>query len=175
MKRTETARLSAEPMTEIHLPGLLRLFQDERVTPTLTATGKPLSKAEVMQMVKKSEAHWDAHRWGPWAFLEKETGDFVGRGGLRAVILEGRETVEVGYALLPAFWGRGFATEMVRESVRVGFEVLGLPELVAYTLETNFASQNVLQKAGFVFDKPITHAGLPHFLYRQINSMKEQK
>ena len=126
-------------------------------------------------MVEKSQAHWAAHGWGPWAFLNKETGGFVGRGGLRAVVLEGHETVEVGYALLPEFWGRGFATEMARESVRVAFAVLGLPELVAYTLETNFASQNVLRKAGFVFDKSITHAGLPHFLYRQINPVKEQK
>lgn len=168
----ETARLRGEPLVATHLPGLLQLFQDERVTPTLTATGKPLSDADVENMVLTAADHWEKHGWGPWVFLEKETGAFVGRGGLRACVIEECETVEVGYALLPDYWGRGLATEMARKSVDVAFSTLNLPALVCFTLTTNFASQRVMQKAGFVFDKPIIYANLPHLLFRLNNPAK---
>ena len=165
----ETSRLRGEPLTAAHLPGLFRLFQDTRVTPTLTATGKPLSDADVENMTQTAADHWGKHGWGPWAFLDKETGAFVGRGGLRACVIEGHDAVEVGYALLPAYWGRGLATEMAHKSVDVAFSTLNLPDLACFTLTHNFASQRVMQKVGFVFDKPITYANLPHLLYRQSN------
>ncbi len=171
----ETERLRGEPLGAVHLPGLLQLFQNPRVTPTLTATGKPLPTADVEKMVQTANAHWQTHGWGPWALLDKKTGAFIGRGGLRACVIEGRETVEVGYALMPEWRGQGLATEIARMSVRVAFDTLNLPELVGFTLTTNFASQNVLQKAGFVFDHPFEYAGLPHLLYRQTNPAKKDK
>ena len=171
----ETERLRGEPLNAAHLPGLLQLFQDLRVTPTLTATGKPLPTADVEKMVRTAETHWQTHGWGPWALLDSTTGAFVGRGGLRVCVIEERETTEVGYALLPEFWGRGLATEIARASVRVAFDELNLPELVGFTLTTNFASQKILQKAGFVFVHPFDYVNLPHFLYGQTNPSKKDK
>ncbi len=74
--------------------------------------------------------------------------------------------MEVAYGLLPAFWRRGLATEMAAASVRAGFETLGLADLVCFTLITNRASQHVMQKVGFTFEREVEHAGLPHLLYR---------
>jgi len=85
---------------------------------------------------------------------------------LRRVTVGGRREVEVGYGLRPEFWGRGLATELAVESVRVGFEELQLPSLVSFTLSTNVASRRVMEKAGFVFESDIVYANLPHVLYR---------
>ena len=64
---------------------------------------------------------------------------------------EGRrinEDVEVGYMLKPAFWGKGFATEITRGLLRFAFEQTSLTEIVAVTDPENAASQNVLRKSG---------------------------
>jgi RimJ/RimL family protein N-acetyltransferase len=68
--------------------------------------------------------------------------------------------------LVPDFWGRGLATELARESVRVGFGVLGVADLVCFTLPTNARSRRVMEKAGFRYERDVEHAGLPHVLYR---------
>jgi ribosomal-protein-alanine N-acetyltransferase len=63
-------------------------------------------------------------------------------------------------------WNEGFATELARASLQVGFTDLGLAEVIAFTLPDNLASRRVMEKAGFVYDREIIHAGLPHVLYR---------
>jgi hypothetical protein len=72
----------------------------------------------------------------------------------------------VGYGLAAAFWGQGLATELARKSVWVGFETLGLSELVCFTLPTNGRSRRVMEKSGFRYERAFEHAGLPHVLYR---------
>jgi RimJ/RimL family protein N-acetyltransferase len=91
---------------------------------------------------------------------------FVGRGGLRRVVIDGKEEVEVGYGLVPEFWGRGLATELAVASVRAGFDVLKLPDIVSFTLPTNNKSRRVMEKVGFQYEKDVVWADLPHVLYR---------
>ena len=40
-----------------------------------------------------------------------------------------------------------------RACVRVGFDVLGREDLVAYTLPTNWRSRRVMERLGFVFER----------------------
>jgi RimJ/RimL family protein N-acetyltransferase len=39
-------------------------------------------------------------------------------------------------------------------------------DLVCFTLTTNHASQRVMEKVGFRYERDVLHAGLPHVLYR---------
>ena len=48
----------------------------------------------------------------------------------------------------------------------VGFERLGLDDVVAFTLPTNRGSWRVMEKTGFEYERDVVHAGLPHVLYR---------
>jgi len=48
----------------------------------------------------------------------------------------------------------------------VAFERLGMEELVCFTLTINRASQRVMEKAGFEYERDVVHAGQPHVLYR---------
>jgi RimJ/RimL family protein N-acetyltransferase len=73
----------------------------------------------------------------------------------------------VAWAVMPARWGEGLATELARVSVRVAFERLELAELVAITLPDNTASRRVMEKSGFRYDRDIVHVGLDHVLYLQ--------
>ena len=55
----------------------------------------------------------------------------------------------VGYAVHPDVTGRGIATELVRELVRLSFADLHLAMVSADVFAPHRASQRVLEKAGF--------------------------
>jgi RimJ/RimL family protein N-acetyltransferase/GrpB-like predicted nucleotidyltransferase (UPF0157 family) len=161
--RLETRRLLLSRPTDADLPELTALHADGRVMATL---GGLRTAEELEAMHRRLLGTWERDGFGWWVARLRPDGRFVGRGGLRRVLIGGREEVEVGYGLVPDFWGRGLATELARESVRVGFEVLGVAELVCFTLPTNARSRRVMEKAGFCYELDVDHAGLPHVLYR---------
>ncbi len=161
-----TARLSAAPIRLDHFPELRRLLSDPRVMATLSADGRPLPEDEIARRLAAHVEHARQHGFGIWLFRTRDTGDFVGRAGLRRVDLEGIPEVELLYALVPQYWGRGLATEMSAALVARAFGPLALPGVVAWTLTSNTPSRRVMEKLGFRYDRNPTLAGLPHALYR---------
>lgn len=158
-----TARLALHPLGPADLPEIAAMHQDPRVMATLGGLRSP---EESERYVDAMAEHWERHGFGLWVARERETGAFAGRGGLHAVDVLGRSEVEVAYALLPPFWGRGLATELAEASVRLAFDELGLAELVAFALVENRASQRVMEKLGFRYERDFEKAGLPHRLFR---------
>jgi RimJ/RimL family protein N-acetyltransferase len=59
--------------------------------------------------------------------------------------------VEIGYAVVPSCWGRGYATEAVRAVVAHARGVEGVEQMIAHTPLDRPASGRVLEKAGFAF------------------------
>lgn len=55
---------------------------------------------------------------------------------------------DVGFAFLPAYWSRGYATEAAAAVLRYGKEELGIGRIVAITSLDNEASARVLAKIG---------------------------
>jgi ribosomal-protein-alanine N-acetyltransferase len=159
-----TPRLHLIRMSAGDLADLERMYADPVVMATL---GGVRSKAEVAEYLARQLAHWEEHGYGFWTVRDPQTGQFAGRGGLRHMIVDGRPELEVGYGFVRDYWGRGWATELARESVRVAFEELNRPDLVCFTLPTNLASRRVMEKVGFRYEKDIVHAELPHVLCRQ--------
>lgn len=158
-----TPRLLLRRMTAENLDDLTRMHLDPRVMATLGGLRSP---EETREWLGRHLEHWRQHGFGLWLAYDRETSRFAGRGGLHHVQIEDRDEIEVGYAFLAEFWRRGLATELARESIRVAFEVLNLPELVCFTLTTNHASQNVMQKAGFRYERDLVYKDLPHVFYR---------
>ena len=57
--------------------------------------------------------------------------------------------VEIGYSVVPAFQGHGYATEMVRALMARAFSVTGIARVIAHTSRENIASIKVLERCGF--------------------------
>jgi [ribosomal protein S5]-alanine N-acetyltransferase len=161
--RRDTARLLLTRLQAADFDDLHAMHSDPQVMATL---GGVRSRDETQRVLDLLVSNWETDGFGYWLARERASGGFAGRGGLRRVRLEGRPEVEVGYALMPAYWGRGLATELARESVRVAFAELGVRELVCFTLPINRASQQVMQRAGFRYAGDTVWADLPHVLYR---------
>lgn len=64
-------------------------------------------------------------------------------------------TIEIGYSIVPAYRGRGFATEGVRALTAWALEQPGVRRVVAACEPDNTASIRVLEKAGFRRDAVI--------------------
>lgn len=158
-----TARLRLSRIDAGDLPDLCRMHRDADVMATLGGLRSDERSAEILAQLM---AHWDEHGFGYWMARDADSGAFIGRGGLRNVVVGGGPEIEVGYALMPEYWGRGLATELASECARVAFDVLGRRDLVAFTLPTNDASRRVMQRLGFLYERDVIWAGMPHVLYR---------
>jgi RimJ/RimL family protein N-acetyltransferase len=160
----ETARMRAEPITEAHHGALCALLGDPRVGTSLGGVAGP---DDVTRQIEDEQRHWAAAGFGYWIWFDRETGEAVARGGLHNAHVGGRDEVEVGWAVRPEHWNRGIATELGDAALRFGFEQLGLDTIVSYTLVDNRASQRVMRKLGFEYERDVVHADLPHVLYRR--------
>jgi ribosomal-protein-alanine N-acetyltransferase len=63
-----------------------------------------------------------------------------------------RFAAEIGYWLGKPYWGRGIATEAVRQVSRYAFERFDVVRLQAKVFEWNSASCRVLEKAGYTLE-----------------------
>ena len=158
----ETPRLRGERIGPEHQDALAVLHADPRVGATLGGTQTP---EQVAAAIRRHGEHWAGHGFGYWLFRDRETGAAVGRGGLSRAHVGGADEVEVGWAVMPELWGRGYATELGGAAVDVAFG-LGIPEVVAFTLPHNSASLRVMEKLGFSYEREVVWADLPHVLYR---------
>jgi ribosomal-protein-alanine N-acetyltransferase len=159
----ETVRLRAERVRPEHLELFHSLREDARVADWLGGT-KTRAESEAGLAIELE--HWRLEGFGLWAWFERETGDFVGRAGLRRREVEGRVEFEVAYALAAKWWGQGLATEMAEALIRIAFEELAFDDLVAYTLHDNIRSRRVMEKAGLTYERDIVHQGVAQVLYR---------
>jgi RimJ/RimL family protein N-acetyltransferase len=97
--------------------------------------------------LRRWRAHWDEHGYGLWAVEERAGGRFVGRIGLSHHRLLPQD-VEVGWALDPAVWGRGYATEGGAAALAHAFGELGVGRVVSIVHPENAASIAVMERLG---------------------------
>lgn len=136
----------------------------------------PLDRAESDAMAIRCQALIDERGWGFWAVETKYSQEFIGFVGLHtpAPELPFSPCVEVGWRLAAKHWDKGFATEAARSALRIGFERLGLPEIVSFTSVGNIRSRAVMERLGMsqaeeMFEHPAIPAGsalCKHCLYR---------
>lgn len=79
-------------------------------------------------------------------------GKHVGNVGLHPLQDIYRNTAEIGYFVGEEFWGRGIATEAIKQMISYGFSELNLRRISAGVMDYNKASARVLEKAGFQFE-----------------------
>lgn len=134
-----------------------------------------LTREESDAMVDRLQAAIDERGWGFWC-LEID-GGCAGFTGLNVPTFEAAflPAVEVGWRVLPRWWGRGLATEAARLALDYGFDALHAPEIVAFTAVANARSRAVMERLGMQhdaagdFDHPRVPVGSPlrrHVLYR---------
>lgn len=163
LDKIETAHLIGCKVQQDDLGLLYRMYTNEEVMYTLGGT-KIFREAK--ELHARIAEQWEKFDFGLYIFRDKETNEFVGRGGLKKTHIDGKDEIEVLYAVIPKYWGKGLALEMAQKSIEIAFEKLNIDNLVCLTWAENKRSQKVMEKAGFKQEKNFAYADLPHTLYR---------
>ena len=174
-------------MTRVVLEGprvILRQWEPRDRAPFSALNGDPvameffpstLSPEESDAMIARMRDAIDERGYGFWC-LEVD-GQCVGFTGLNVPNFDAPflPAIEIGWRLLPQYWGRGLATEAAQLALDYGFAVLRAPEIVAFTAVSNLRSRAVMERLGMRhdqaadFDHPRIAEGHPlrrHVLYR---------
>ena len=95
----------------------------------------------------------DRYGFGFWALEVRASGEFIGFTGLGTVGGEMPVTgIEIGWRLARPAWGHGYATEAALAAMDYGFDVMGVPEILAVTMARNLRSQAVMRRIGMTRD-----------------------
>jgi [ribosomal protein S5]-alanine N-acetyltransferase len=153
----ETARLVLREFDEGDVEPFYLLGSDPDVTrfiggPQLT------DLAHALQVLRSHPlADYRKHGFGRWACVLKETGTVIGFAGLKH--LDDLGEVDIGYRFLPAYWGRGLATEAGAAALDDGFTRLGLGRIIGLVDAPNTASVRVLEKLGLTYVGEVEYWG----------------
>lgn len=101
---------------------------------------------------------------GRWAMHLKENNEFIGWCGLK-YIKELDET-DLGYRFFEHCWGKGYATEAARATLRYGFDQMHIDEIIGRAHIDNIASWKVLEKIGMQYWKENNFCDGPTKVYR---------
>ncbi|HTA60963.1 MAG TPA: GNAT family N-acetyltransferase [Bacteroidia bacterium] len=164
---TETSRLILRELVATDDKGMFELDSDAEVLKHLYT--QPLTKIEQSQnVIAFIRKQYEENGIGRWAVIEKQSGDFIGWAGLKLVkqtINNHTNYYDVGYRLIPRYWGKGYATEVSKASVDYGFTILKLDLICATASMHNLASRKVLEKTGLTFKEEFLYDGQPEAWY----------
>lgn len=162
MNHFTTDRLTAERLREDHLADLVALHRDADVSRYLGGVRTPeVTKAYVATNID----HWNQHGFGLWALRTKD-GSFAGRAGLRHILVDDVDEIEIFYAFKREYWGWGFASEIATALTDIGLSQLMLPSLIGLVYVGNGASRRVLEKSNYLLERSANRHGEDLVIYR---------
>lgn len=158
----ETERLVLRGWREDDWQALGVLYGDAANTRFI---GGPASHAyDVWQHLARRLGHWALRGFGMFAVEEKATGALAGYCGPNEPA--GWPDKEIGWGLLPAFHGRGYATEAAREALRFAYAELGWTGAVSLVARDNIPSRRVAERLGARLDGTAPIAGFTADVWR---------
>lgn len=144
-----TSRLILRDFQESDFPALLAI---ESLPETHYFEGPVPTEAETWAKREKNlQRARDIPRTHYRLAICLSTGEFVGRLGLGLQNESIREW-EIGWAILPQEWGKGYATEAARRLLEHVFDELNAHRVVAFCHASNAASERVMRKLGMKQD-----------------------
>jgi [ribosomal protein S5]-alanine N-acetyltransferase len=130
----------------LNTPGWLRFIGDRGVK-TISDAEAYLSKGPMESYAKNG--------FGLWLVEESESSIPAGLCGL--LKRDYLDHPDIGFAFLPEFTGKGYATEAIRATIRLAKINLEIRTLLAITTPDNERSQRALMSTNFSFIKTIVN------------------
>lgn len=125
---------------------------------------RPRTREEAQQWIDRNRQRYAEHGFGLWV-VETRTGEFVGDCGLTWQTVDDRPMLEVGYHVVPALQGRGYAAEAAVACRDRARERGWSDVLVAIIHRDNAASIRVAERIGMTLDPVRRHASAEHVVY----------
>lgn len=142
------------------------LVSNEKVMAMITEKAIPLEVArdKFNKVVKRNELF---DKYGSFKVYNNATNEFLGSGNI-TVNKDNDNKAEIGYMLLPKYWGKGFGSQIANTLVKRAMDG-GLKKLTAIIDPNNVASKKILMSLGFKSLKVCEIDGLPgEILYKDL-------
>ncbi|MBX7113008.1 MAG: GNAT family N-acetyltransferase [Myxococcaceae bacterium] len=147
-----TARLTLSPIAKTDLEDLWPHTSNPELPRHMTWAAHS-ERAQTLAFIEQSMRLGDQGTAVVWVL--REHGEFRGVVGLHDIqrqhLAWQLDKAELGYWVVPAAHGKGFATEAARALLKHGFETLALHKIEVHTVDENKASVSVIEKLGFRF------------------------
>ncbi|QCR38470.1 GNAT family N-acetyltransferase [Nissabacter sp. SGAir0207] len=162
-----TDRLILRGHTLEDMPALTRLWGDAQVTRYIG--GAPSGREESWSRLLRHAGHWQLLGFGYWAVESRESGEYLGCIGFadyqRSLETDVSNMAEMGWTFLPAFHGKGYATEAVAAALAWAASNLTRP-IWCMINPDNTASHRLALKMGFEQQGYDRYHDKPVVLYR---------
>ncbi|WP_440115718.1 GNAT family N-acetyltransferase [Paenibacillus sp. QZ-Y1] len=100
-----------------------------------------------IQYIQRALRNYEQKTVYLWAFVLKETGRLIGRGGIFH-LNESMQSAELGYSIASRYWGKGLAAEAMQPIVDYCFQELDCNRLEGRCNADNIGSARVMEKLG---------------------------
>ena len=157
MKVCETERLILRQLQKDDAAFILELLNEPSFLQNIGDKGVRTIDDACQYILNGPVASYERFGFGLYLVALKETRLPIGICGL--VKRDGLEDMDIGYALLPQFWSKGYAFEAASAVLTFGRQTLGLKRIVAITTPDNHSSIRVLHKLGLKFEKMVKLPG----------------
>lgn len=148
------------------------MWADPRVT--RYTGGRAFTREETWARLLRYAGHWAWFGHGFWAIEDADTGGFVGELGFadfqRGLVPALDGIPELGWALIGAVHGRGFASEAVRAALAWGDVALPGPRTACIIDPDNTASIRVAVRCGYRERLRTRYKGGPTLLFERDRS-----
>ena len=145
----ETERLTLREITTNDAEFLLRLLNEPSFVQNIGDKKVRTIDDARLYALNGPIASYKQHGFGLYLVELKGTAEPIGICGL--VKRDSLPDADIGYALLPAYWRKGYAFEATTATKRHAFAVLGHQQLLAIVNPENTNSIRVLEKIGLKF------------------------
>ncbi|NLR68600.1 GNAT family N-acetyltransferase [Chitinophaga varians] len=142
-----TEQLVLRPITEKDTAALFSLFSKEEVTRYMDIDAFT-NITEATQIITYFRERWEKQEGMRWAITFKGKDELVGTCGFHHWN-KTHYKIELGYDLLPSYWGKGIMTTAIGQILRFVFEELQLNRVEAFVDPLNAASSRLLGRVGF--------------------------
>jgi len=148
----QTARLLFRKIHPSDVHQWLSFFEDPQTHRHWISDYKT-PKIQCKEWYAKQQQRYDEDLGGMNALIEKSSGKLIGHAGLLIQQVDGQKEMEVAYSLLPAFWGKGYATEAALKCRNYAFENNFSESLISIISITNTPSIAVALRNGMHADR----------------------
>lgn len=150
MQPKDTDRLTFRPVTPNDAQVLTDLNHAPGVMKYLEHTPPPLEYVTTKTIPERIRMAEEYPGYGLWLAYHRESGEFVGRFGLKPNSPNAGDA-EIGYRLLPDYWGMGLGSEGTRVLLRYALEDLRANRFVAITMFVNQPSRRLMERIGLKY------------------------
>lgn len=144
----QTRRLTLRPFTSEDASAVYEFARHKEVAATTASIPHPYSMQDAVAWMETVQRHAPEGKNENFAIVLKETDLLI--GGIDLRLEPDHQLADMGYAIHPNHWNKGYITEAAAALIKYGFESLNLNRIHAHHFATNPASGRIMEKIGMI-------------------------